>query len=97
MRLQRLLSQLFPCPYLLGAQTVFIVVVGCYAVGAEGSIAIALPAAAQVDGFVDASEFILATDGDAYGIVFAIAYVGETYFADDGRVEGSWGTEAIDA
>ena len=92
MRLQGVLSQLFPCPYLLGAQTVFVVVVCCHSLGAEGCIAVSLPAAAEVDGFVDASEFILATDGDAYGIVFAIAYVGESYLADYGSVEGTWCT-----
>ena len=92
-----LFHDLLSCPYLLGAQAVLVVVVCGYAVGAEGGIAVALPAAAEVDGVVDAAQAVGAADGDAHGVVFAVAHVGEAYLADDGSVEGSGSAEAIDA
>ena len=81
----------------MGAQAVFVVVVCCHSLGAEGGVAIALPTAAEVDGLIDAAEAVGAADGDAHGIVFAIAHVGEPYLTDDGSVEGTWCTQAVDA
>ena len=91
-----LLTSNLSCSYLLGAQTVFIMVVCSYAFGAEGGIAVALPAATEIDGLVDAAQAIGTADSNAHGIVLAITHVGESYLADDGSVEGTRSTEAVD-
>ena len=93
----RLFLDLLSCPYLLGAQAVFVVVVCGYAVGAECSIAIALPSAAQVYRVVYAAQTVGAADGNTHGIVFAVAHVGESYLAHYRSVEGTWSAQSVDA
>ena len=92
-----LFLDLLSCPYLLGAQAVLVVVVCGYAVGTEGGIAIALPSAAQVYRVVYASQSVATADGNAHGIVFAIAHVGESYLAHYRSVEGTWSAQSVDA
>ena len=76
---------------LSGAQLVFVEVVLVYLVGGERSIAVALPAAAEVKLVEDASDAVAAPNHEAQRIVLAVAGVGNLYLAQHRRIESTWG------
>ena len=56
-----------------GAEAVFVGVVGVDAGDGEGGVGVAFPAAAEVEGAVDASDAVGARKADAHCIVLAVA------------------------
>ena len=80
-----------------GAQVVFVGVVAIELVLTERSIAVALPATAEIDLVVDASYAIAAANHQPQGIVLSIAGIGDLQLAKDWREEGTRRAQAVDA
>ena len=76
---------------------VLVGVVAVELVLAEGSVAVAFPSAAKVDFVVDAADAVAAAYHEAERIVLAVAGVGNLQLAQDGREEGAWRSQPVDA
>ena len=83
--------------YLYGAQTILVGVVCILPLDGERGVAVAAPTAAEVELAVDAPDAVAAGEGEAEGVVFAVARVGEAQLAQYGGEEGARSPEAVDA
>ena len=63
------------------AQTVFIEIIGVLLFDAQSGVAIATPTPTKIEFVVDSADTIMATKGQAHGIVFTIASIGEAELA----------------
>ena len=93
----RIINQVFlvlpyPCLQFDSTDEIFVCVIFVDFLGAKGCVAVSIPSSAEIEAIKNASNVILATDSEAYSIVFAITDIGESYLSYYWRIETTGST-----
>ena len=89
------LSEQFPCRNLHRAQSVLVEVVGVEPLYAQRGVAVASPAAAEIQFVIYAPYPVLAAEDESHGIVLAVACVGECGLAHQRSEERPRRTQSV--
>src|SRR5204862_5135699 len=79
------------------AQPVLVKIVTVHRRERQCAVAVASPAAAQVNRIVNAPDLVIAAEAQSDGVIFAIARIRQAGFSQYRHVKGSWRAQPVDA